>query len=98
MDEEESNQDSLKVSKKRKGRILNISKEADAKEDKPYDKEEGEEDKRPVQDVKEFDSEENDPKKVVKYNDFEEKGKHDLNGLWALGALASTTEITRLSI
>ena len=75
MDEEESNQDSLKVSKKRKG--------------------EGEEDKRPVQDVKEFDSEENDPKKVVKYNDFEEKGKHDLNGLWALGALASTTEIIR---
>ena len=72
-DEEESNQDRLKVSKKRKGRLLSDSEESDAEEDKPEDQEE----ERPVED-KEYDSEENEivkPKKVVRQKLFDKKGK-----------------------
>ena len=78
VDEEESNQTSLKVSKKRKGRLLSDSEESDAEEDNPDDKEEVDEDERPIQDDKEYDSEENEivkPKKVAKPNLFDKKGK-----------------------
>ena len=77
-DEEESNHASLKVSKKRKGRLLSDSEESDAEEDKPEDIEEVEETEAPVEDDKEYDSEENEivqPKKVVKQNLFDKKGK-----------------------
>ena len=76
-DEEESNQASLKVSKKRKGRLLSDSEESDADEDESKDRE-VEETETPVEDDKEYDSEENEivqPKKVVKQNLFDKKGK-----------------------
>ena len=49
VDEEESNQTSLKVSKKRKERPLSDSEESDGEEDKPDDKEEVDKDEIPVE-------------------------------------------------
>ena len=75
-DEEESSHASLKVSKKRKGRLLSDSEESDAEVDNPDDKEEA--DVNTVGDDKEYDSEENEivqPKKVVKQKLFDKKGK-----------------------
>ena len=78
VDEEESNQTSLKVSKKRKERPLSDSEESDGVEDKPDDKEEVDKDEIPVESDKECDSEEDErvrTKKIAKKNVFDKKGK-----------------------
>ena len=65
------------MSKKRKGRLLSDSEESDADEDESKDRE-VEETETPVEDDKEYDSEENEivqPKKVVKQKLFDKKGK-----------------------
>lgn len=73
VDEEESNQTSLKVSKKRKERPLSDSEESDGEEDEPDDK-----DEIPVESDKEYDSEEDEmvrTKKIGNKNVFDKKGK-----------------------
>ena len=75
-DDEENSHASLKVSKKRKGRLLSDSEESDAELDNSVDKEDA--DENTVEDDKEYDSEENEivqPKKVVKQKLFDKKGK-----------------------
>ena len=75
-EDEESGHVSLKVSRKRKGRLLSDSEESDVEADIPDDKLEA--DENTVEDDKEYDIEENEivqPKKVVKQKLFDKKGK-----------------------